>query len=262
LSVIVTRDRSVSFAEHPVAGLDSRMSHDPSGRTAVDGTPASGRVLKALIFDVDGTLYKQAPARRAMLYRILRANLTSPAQGLVTLKALYSYRKAHEKLRNAPPDSGEIAAAQLLLASEASGMSPEIIASCVARWMEQEPLSLLATSMRTGTLGLLQAARRSGLRLAVCSDYPADQKLAAMGIAAFFDVVVTAQDPEVQRLKPDPRGLEVTLQRLAIRKNEAVYIGDRADVDAVAASRAGIQYFILRGGDNFSELLKLLIRAS
>lgn len=200
--------------------------------------------------------------RRAMLYRILRTNLASPLQGVVTLQALCSYRKAHEKLRNAPADSGGIASAQLLLASKAVGVSPEIIASFVARWMEQEPLTVLAASMRKGTAELLQAARRSGLRLAVCSDYPADRKLAAMGIASFFDVVVTAQDPEVQRLKPDPRGLEVTLQRLGVPNNEAIYIGDRADVDAVAASRAGIQHFILRGGQNFNELSKLFFRPS
>jgi FMN phosphatase YigB (HAD superfamily) len=95
--------------------------------------------------------------------------------------------------------------------------------------------------------------------LAVLSDYSADRKLAAMGLAHFFDVVVTAQDPEVQRFKPDPAGLELVLQRLAVRMSEAVYIGDREDVDAVAASRAGMQYFILSERQGFGELSKLLI---
>jgi HAD superfamily hydrolase (TIGR01509 family) len=218
--------------------------------------------LKALIFDVDGTLYEQAPVRRAMLYRILRANFTRPVQGLVMLQSLRSYRKAHEELRKSPSVAGEIATAQLLLASKAVGMSPETVATCVTRWMEEEPLPLLATWMRKGTVALLQAARRSGLKLAVCSDYPAERKLAAMGIAGFFDVVVSARDPEVQRLKPDPRGLEVTLQRLAVRNDEAVYIGDRAEVDGEAAARAGMQHFILRGGQDFSELSRLIVRAS
>jgi len=239
-----------------------RMSRDRSSSTAVRSVHEPAGSLKALIFDVDGTLYEQAPVRRAMLYRILRTNLTSPRQGVVTLRTLYRYREAHEQLRNIPPDSSGIAGTQLLLASKAAGVSPEMIASCVARWMEQEPLSLLGAWIRKGTVELLRAAKRSGLRLAVCSDYPADRKLAAMGIAAFFDIVVTAQDPEVQRLKPDPRGLEVTLQRLAVRRNEAVYIGDRADVDAVAASRAGIQHFILRAGQSFTELSELWMRPS
>jgi FMN phosphatase YigB (HAD superfamily) len=65
-----------------------------------------------------------------------------------------------------------------------------------------------------------------------------------MGIDGFFDVVVTAQDPEVQRFKPDPRGLETALRRLAVQKNEVLYVGNRADIVA-AASRAGIRHIIL-----------------
>ena len=245
-----------------MTSIDLPISHDQSSPTAIISSEAAVDRLKALIFDVDGTLYEQAPVRRTMLYRILRANLASPMRGMITLQALRSYRKAQEELRHSPPDSGEIASTQLLLAGRKAGVSPEIVASYVARWMEEEPLSLLATWMRRGTLALLQAAKRSGLKLAVCSDYPADRKLAAMGIAPFFDVVVTAQDPEVQRLKPDPRGLEVALQRLAVRSNEALYIGDRADVDGEAASQAGIKHVIVHGNQDFSELSKLLLKPS
>ena len=245
-----------------MTSIDSQVSYDASHPTAPVSSQAAPEGLKAIIFDVDGTLYEQAPVRRAMLYRILRANLDSPIQGMITLQALRSYRKAHEELRRSPPDSGEIASEQLILASKRAGVTSEIVASHVTRWMEEEPLSLLATWMRKGTLALLQAAKRSGLKLAVCSDYPADRKLAAMGIAAFFDVIVTAQDPEVQRLKPDPRGLEVALQRLAVRSDEALYIGDRADVDGEAASRAGMRHFIVGHGQDFSELSKQLIQTS
>ncbi len=249
---------STNLAKHPMTSLDSPLSHDQPGPIADTSTQAAPGGLKALIFDVDGTLYEQAPVRRAMLYRILCANLTSPMQGVATLQALRSYRKSHEELRRSPPESGEIASAQLLLAGKKAGVSPEIVASYVARWMQEEPLSLLATWMRKGTLALLQAARQSGLKLAVCSDYPADRKLAAMGIAAFFDVVIAAQDPEVQRLKPDPRGLEVALRRLAVQRHEALYIGDRAGVDAQAASSAGMRYFIVGRRQGFGELSKLI----
>lgn len=231
----------------------------PSCVNEVERVQASGSGFKALIFDVDGTLYDQAPVRRAMLYRLLRAHLGCPLQGLLTLRVLDAYRQAQEVLRKTSPASGDIADAQLLLAGRSLGMSAETIAPYVARWIEDEPLPLVASSLRKGILELLRQAKRFGLRLAVCSDYPADRKLRAMSIAQYFDVVVTAQDPEVQRFKPDPTGLEVTLHRLAVRKDEAVYIGDRTDVDAVAASRAGIQSFILNGMHSLSELSRLVI---
>ncbi len=214
--------------------------------------------LKALIFDLDGTLYLQGRVRRSMFYRLLRVHLTRPLQGLLTLKVLYAYRRAQEALRTVPCDSRDIATAQVLLAAKRVGLSAEAILPCITRWMEEEPLRFLSTSRRAGTVELLQKLKRRGLRLAVFSDYPADRKLAAMGIENFFDVVVTAQDPEVQRFKPNPRGLEVTLQRLAVLKHEAFYVGDRLEVDAVAARRAGIGYFILNGRQNFEVLLELL----
>jgi FMN phosphatase YigB (HAD superfamily) len=72
--------------------------------------------------------------------------------------------------------------------------------------------------------------------------------------------VLCAQEPEIGVFKPDPRGLEVALQRLAVTAPEALYVGDRAEVDAVAATAAGVRCAILkkRGsvstGESFLEI--------
>jgi putative hydrolase of the HAD superfamily len=95
---------------------------------------------------------------------------------------------------------------------------------------------------------LLRAAHRRRLRLAVFSDYPALRKLAAMDLLPFFDVVLTAQDAEVRRFKPDPRGLEVTLRRLETPGHRAIYVGDRPDIDGLAAARAGLHSLVLDHG--------------
>jgi HAD superfamily hydrolase (TIGR01549 family) len=231
------------------------------GRTSLHCPEITGHV-KALIFDVDGTLYEQGPVRRAMLFRILRAHLTSPLDGWFVLRALQAYRNAQEVLRTTGLESDDIAGAQLRLAANRVGARADIISSLVARWMEQEPLPLVASAVRKGILEFLKKAKKCGLQLAVYSDYPADRKLAAMGMAEFFDVVVTAQDPAIQRFKPDPTGLEVTLQRLGVRNDEAIYIGDRPDVDAIAAARAGVQSFILDKTHSVDQLSQVLISHS
>jgi FMN phosphatase YigB (HAD superfamily) len=76
----------------------------------------------------------------------------------------------------------------------------------------------------------------------VCSDYPANAKLAAMGIERYFDCVVAAQDQEVGCFKPNPRILEVALDKLSVAPADALYAGDRPDGDGGAASRAGMRY--------------------
>jgi HAD superfamily hydrolase (TIGR01549 family) len=111
--------------------------------------------------------------------------------------------------------------------------------------MEQEPLAFLPRLRYQGVEDFLQVAAGRGWRLGVFSDYPATAKLLAMDLLRFFDVVVSAQDPEVRRFKPSPRGLEVTLQRLEVENHQAVYIADRPDIDVPAAKAVGLRCLII-----------------
>jgi len=224
--------------------------------------------LAAVIFDVDGTLYDQPPLRRAMAIRLMRCVARQPATGARTIRVLRAYRHAQETLRHAPTVDN-VAAAQIRIAAERTGIHEETVAACVRRWMEEEPLDLLGRCVYPGTLEVLRTCRTKGLRLAALSDYPAEGKLRAMGMADLFDVVVSAQTPEVNAFKPNPRGLLVALERLGVTASECLYVGDRADVDAIAADAAGVRCAILtnrRAAEprsfltvtNYSELLGLL----
>jgi putative hydrolase of the HAD superfamily len=199
--------------------------------------------LKVIVFDVDGTLYRQAPLRRAMLFRLLRLTAAHPLEGWRTFRTLNAYRRAQEELRG--ESSGDLAQAQIKLASNRSRSDSASVIACVERWMEQEPLAVLPRCAHTGLVKFLHACKARGLRLAVLSDYPAAAKLDALEIAELFEMVLCAQAPEVGVFKPDPRGLLVALQRLGVNRDECLYVGDRADVDAAAAEAAGIRCVIL-----------------
>ncbi len=58
------------------------------------------------------------------------------------------------------------------------------------------------------------------------------------GIAAFFDAVVISA--EVGWRKPKPIIFEVALARLQVAPDEALFVGDRADIDVLGAKRAGL----------------------
>ncbi|MFQ5567123.1 MAG: HAD family hydrolase, partial [Paracoccaceae bacterium] len=107
------------------------------------------------------------------------------------------------------------------------------------------------------------ALRDRGCRIGAWSDYPAVNKLAAMGLTA--DAVVSAVDPEVDRMKPQPAGLERVLEQLGVSPEEALVIGDRDERDGAAARRLGCPYLLLvkrpAGGRTFvgyDELLRSL----
>jgi len=221
-------------------------------------TSGSRDDFKALVFDLDGTLYESRQLRRAMFWRIVRAHAATPWEGLQVLRAVQCYRQSQERLRDNSFVNDDLAAAQLQLACQLSGVSEQVLAAWVARWMELEPLAILPACLRHGTVDLLRKAKRLGYGLAVCSDYPATKKLKAMGIESFFDVVVTARDANVQQLKPHPKSLQEALHRLGVKNSEGLYVGDRPDVDAEAASRAGIKCVILDPDQSFAAISGLL----
>jgi HAD superfamily hydrolase (TIGR01549 family) len=207
--------------------------------------------LRAVVFDVDGTLYLQPPLRRAMALRLLRAHALRPLKGLRTLRALQAYRHAQEHLREV---TGDVALAQLDQAAARSGLSKEQIGADVARWMEQEPLPLLVRYLRPGTKELIAACRKAGLKLGVLSDYPAEAKLAALGLGGLFDAVLFAQSPEIGVFKPNPRGLLAAVKTLGVTPAETLYVGDRPEVDSAAAEAAGIRCAIVTSHPTNSQL--------
>lgn len=205
--------------------------------------------LTTIVFDVDGTLYRQGPLRRAMLLRLLGNAVTNPGEGWSTFRALQAYRHAQELLRDGPIE-GSLAAAQLRLACERTGLEASFVEPIVARWMEQEPLPLLSKLVTPALRTFLTTARSRGLRLGVLSDYPAAAKLEAMGLHAMFDVLVSAQDADVNCFKPHPGGLVAALRRLEAQPAHTIYVGDRPEVDGGAARAAGVPCIIIgvKGG--------------
>ena len=91
---------------------------------------------------------------------------------------------------------------------------------------------------------LLEALRDRGLRLGVVANaWPEPARLtrrriAELGVAERVDAIVLAD--EVGARKPDPRIFAPALEALGVAPGEAVYVGDRLDVDVLGASRAGL----------------------
>ena len=90
---------------------------------------------------------------------------------------------------------------------------------------------------------LFSQLQRQGIPIGVFSDYPAMDKLRALGLTA--QVIVSATCAEVNRLKPDPTGLLVAAAKLGAPAPECLFIGDQEAKDGECARRAGMPYLIL-----------------
>lgn len=213
--------------------------------------------VRAVVFDLDGTLYHQGPVRRAMLTRLVRAHWRHPLRGVRVLRILSAYRHAQEHLRTASFD-GDVAAEQVRLAAERSGTDVDTVRQLVQRWMEDSPLDVVGANGRAGLADVLTTLRGRGIKLGVLSDYPADAKLRALGVADQFDRVITAQDDRVGAFKPNPRGLQLILDELGSGPADSVYVGDRAEVDGAAAAALDVRCILVDDDHPFGDLPSVL----
>jgi HAD superfamily hydrolase (TIGR01549 family) len=227
----VRRCDSVPF---PLSVALSFLNLSPSSNSSLPSEgPFDWTPIRLVVFDVDGTLYRQRPLRIRMAAALIAYSLRSGS--FRTLRVLQEYRRRREHFGDR-----EIEAFEEHLAREVAErfeIAPEIVRSIVSEWIDARPLPMLLACRYAGIDGLFERIRASGRAIGILSDYSADTKLTALGLHA--DYVVSAQD--VGFLKPHPRGLERIMAMAGESPDTTVLIGDRMERDGEAARRAGVQ---------------------
>ncbi len=200
---------------------------------------------RAWLCDLDGTLYRARPVKLRMAVEVLLF-------GLGAQQVLRTFRHTHEALREeirvtptktfSPSPFEE----QVRRTALATGKSESEVRSIVGDWMIERPGRFLVRAVRSELLSEIRAFRAAGGKTAVVSDYPAKQKLAALGILDLFDVIVASGETEgLGRLKPSPDGYRLAAERLGVPAGECLVLGDREDADGDAARALGMQFRLI-----------------
>ena len=122
-----------------------------------------------------------------------------------------------------------------------------VLERTVREWMFRRPLKWVARSRRADLVERLKKFREAGGKTALVSDYPATEKLNALGVANLFDLVVSSGEPGgPSQLKPHPEGYLSAAERLGVAPSACLVIGDRDDADGAAARAAGMAVHIIR----------------
>ena len=90
----------------------------------------------------------------------------------------------------------------------------------------------------------LTAFRNTGLRLALLSDFPPVQKLSQLGLDGFFDVVLSSENTGA--LKPSAIPFAALISGLALPPKEILYVGNSASFDVEGALSAGMKAALIR----------------
>lgn len=197
-----------------------------------------------VVFDVDGTLYDQRKLRLTMLIQLLKH-----AAFKFDL-SIFPIIKHYREIRETMGDQEEIDFESKLVrkTSEITGQPESSVVAVINDWIETRPLPYLAKAKYAGLDALFSGIKHQGKQLGILSDYKATEKVKALGL--FADYIVSAQDVEVNILKPHPKGLEVIAKQANVALDRIILIGDRDERDGEAARRAGTHYLIKQKSAN------------
>ncbi len=176
--------------------------------------------MRAVVFDLDGTLIDSAPDIRAALNRLLAKH------GLAGLTAA--------QVRTMIGDGAKVLVTRAFAAYQRSAGTAEL-ADFLADYVAN---AIVETAPYPGIVAALTALRDAGHPMAVCTNKPAAASrgiLAALGLESFFSAVIGGDSTPFR--KPDPRHLQAALE--ALHAHTAVMVGDHEN-DMAAANGLGI----------------------
>ncbi|MDO5572938.1 MAG: HAD family hydrolase [bacterium] len=199
---------------------------------------------RAVIFDLDGTLYFQTKLRMMMACRLVGYYCTHFWR-LKELLAIRKFRKVRERWDELAVGKTELQLdeAQYSYVGREMKMPPERVQAAVEKWMYEKPLTILPECRDEALVDLINAIHVKGIPVMIYSDYPVTDKLRALDIKA--DKQYSALDESIMSLKPDPKGLRVIMEENHFQPSEIIMIGDRMSKDGQAAINAGTDYIIL-----------------
>jgi FMN phosphatase YigB (HAD superfamily) len=209
----------------------------------------AARGVRAVLFDVDGTLYSQRRLRVFMAMELVRAALGAPGRMTDTVRIITAFRRTREDLRRLGAGSAPLDDLQFTRTADVLGIEAAVVRRVIDEWIFTRPLPYLRFTRRAGLREVLAALQQQRLHIGALSDYPTDAKLEALGVAPQFSLRLCTTDSSINAFKPHPRGFLLACEQWGLDPQEVLYVGDRPEIDGAGAAAAGTRCVIVgRGG--------------
>jgi HAD superfamily hydrolase (TIGR01549 family) len=209
----------------------------------------TSRGVRAVLFDVDGTLYAQTPLRLLMAAELALDGIRSGSLQRTrrVARVIGTFRWTREELRSVSDASLLLEELQFERTSARVGIAIHEVRAVVDEWIMERPLKHLSRVRRRGLTALLETLAERGIQIGALSDYPTDAKLRALGVAKYFSLGLCTTDRAVNAFKPHPKGFRQACEAWGVAPQEVLYVGDRPETDGAGAAAAGMRCVIVGG---------------
>jgi putative hydrolase of the HAD superfamily len=209
-------------------------------------------IKKAVLFDLDNTLYEYDSAHNHALkatWGILKKEISISLEKFLKLYAL-SQAEIHRELAGTAAAHNRVLYFQRLIEKTHNTIEPEIILRLYNGYWDT---FLKNMKLRKGVLETLKELKKKGLKIAIVSDLTTDIQLRKMNklrITSYIDVLVTSEEAGSE--KPHPIMFLLTLNKLKILPEDALYVGDNPVNDIEGANAVGLDSVLLKGREGYS----------
>ena len=184
--------------------------------------------IKAVLFDVDGTLYPQSFFIRTSLQFFLRHPRISMA-----------FRHLRHDVR-AIGGVEDLHLAQISLCAGYMRRPAEVAEYLLDTYIYGTFMDMLAKAKPYPEVEpLLAELKNAGLKLGVITDYPVGAKVSALGFDKYWDVTISADT--MGHLKPEPDAFLLAAEKLKISPEQIIYVGNEYKYDIIGANKAGMK---------------------
>lgn len=189
---------------------------------------SSEKKIKAVAFDIDGTLYPSWRLFPKIFFHFLCNCIFYLHYGIIRKKIRHIdvqpdfYKTQAEYMAERIKKSTEYAQCKIV----------EICYDGIGKYFKKiKPFDHIEETFRI--------FHESGLKLGILSDFPPGQKGDIWGCASFADVCLGSE--ETGALKPNPKPFEVLAEKLNVPAEEVLYVGNSIKYDIIGAKNAGMQ---------------------
>jgi putative hydrolase of the HAD superfamily len=177
--------------------------------------------VKGVCFDIDGTLYPKWVTN----YKLLGSFFPS-------LSLAYRFSRFRKEVRTTNPRIENFRKYQ---ARSIGATEKEIEKQFYDKWAKAfEKLTPYKDLIKT-----LELLKSKNLKLAVLSDFPIENKLKAMNVEQYFEFAMCSEDSGY--LKPHPKPFLEVSEKLKLKPQEILFVGDSYDKDIIGSEKVGMK---------------------